>query len=280
MSPFLHLYRTVLEALFPLSPAERELSTFLPEDALAKLPPAPAFTGLVVPLPTARALFAYKDERVSKLVWNIKYKRSAHAVKIGGYALWQRIRIINRSIYKERTTGATRDSQDTPSAPAGAAAGSPSPSLSPKRPSNLRVAPVVLIPMPITKKRRRERGYNQCELLIDEMERLKTANNSNPSANEAPSAARIFFEKDLLVRIHHANRQTLKNRADRIEGAKGIFAVNEEVAKRFKISDSGFENVILIVVDDVITTGSTMKAAMDALKSAGFGDVRGLALAH
>ena len=40
------------------------------------------------------------------------------------------------------------------------------------------------------------------------------------------------------------------------------------------------KNIPLIIIDDVITTGSTMFEAMETLKKAGFDDVHGLSLAH
>lgn len=224
------------EALFPFSPAEKELFSYSPESACEILPPAPAFTGLAVPLPEAHAVFAYKDKRVEKLVWNIKYKKSALAVKIGGYALWREL------VQK----------------------GEPS--------------HIILIPMPITDRRRRERGFNQCELLVDEIAKL-----NREKENGRPNIS-LRIEKDTLTRTHHASRQTLKGRADRVESAKGVFAVNELNEKATeksaeKIAEQ-FKDSTIIIIDDVITTGSTMREAIDTLKAAGFENVHGLALAH
>jgi len=220
-----------VDALFPLADAERALASMSPEQALAELPPAPPYDGSVADLGLGmRSIFAYQDERASKLVWSIKYKRSAHAVKLGGYALYRSV--------------------------AGTA---------------------LIVPMPITERRRRERGYNQCELLIDEIRRLDMAGDvTHDTSGDAPrhAVSPLSFDADLLERIHHVSRQTLKSRADRLESAKGIFAVNEEAAARY---DKGLP---IVVIDDVITTGSTMKAALDALRAAGFTDVRGLSLAH
>lgn len=237
---------TVLDALFPLSSAEQELFLLSPEAALQELGRAPDYSGLAVPLPGARSVFAYKDERVAKLVWNIKYKRSALAVKIGGYALWHEFSESHNSDASATT--------------------------------------ILIIPIPITAQRRRERGYNQCELLIDEVERLLK---EQIDLSLVPNAERIHyvFEKNLLIRTHHAARQTLKGREDRVESAQGIFGVDEKAIERLGINilkDSGtaIEKVRVIMVDDVITTGSTMHEAIETLKKAGFEDVRALSLAH
>lgn len=116
---------------------------------------------------------------------------------------------------------------------------------------------VTLIPIPISKKRRRERGYNQCELLVDEIIRLD---------------ADKIFKKDynLLIRSKHIERQTLKGREERIENSKNIFEVvkNEEFNQK------------IILIDDVTTTGSTLKEAIETLADAGYTEIEALTVAH
>jgi len=207
-------YNAVLDALFPLSPAEEAVAKLTPEIALETLPRAPEFGSHTVPLPGVKAVFSYKDDRVSKLVWGIKYKKSAHFARIAGYALW-------------RELSQTKDA--------------------------------LLVPMPMTARRRRERGYNQCELLVDEVMKLDTD-------------GRFSVAKDLLMRTQHKSQQKLNDRSDRLTEAKGIFTVNERTAIDKKLR--------VIVIDDVITTGSTMKEAIDTLSAAGFENVSGISLAH
>ena len=238
------IYQTILDALFPVSAAERELFSLQPEEAWEKLPRAPGYAGLAVPLQNTRSLFAYKDERVAKLIWHIKYKKSKLAVHIGAYALMR--------FFQEQTTH--NDARK-----------------------------IIIVPIPITRKRRRERGYNQCELLTDEMKRLYTKSIQQRTAHA--SASLFEFEHNLLIRTHHAARQTLKDRADRIESAKGIFGVNMEVASQWLPLDSGANSAAsahhrIFIIDDVITTGSTMFEAIDTLKKAGFMNVSGLSIAH
>ena len=68
----------------------------------------------------------------------------------------------------------------------------------------------MLIPIPISRKRRRERGYNQCELIVDEMIKI------NPNLKK---------DSNLLMRTRHIDKQTFKNRKERIENIKNIFEV-------------------------------------------------------
>ncbi len=204
-----------LDSLFPLAREEDELFLLSPDKAWQTLAKAPK-----PPVSSADSVFAYKDERVRKLIWNIKYKRSAKAVAIGGYALFVALKSL---------------------------------------PKNSEYPPI-LIPMPITPKRLLERGYNQCQLLVDEVTRLDIDH-------------KFSIEKELLLRVHHDSRQTLKNRQERLASTKGIFEVNKEKA-------SGLSNRTIIVIDDVITTGSTINEAMAALRNAGLRNVSGLSLAH
>ena len=268
MNFFGTIYQTVLDALFPLTNEEREILTMTPEMAFEKLPQAPEYSE---PLPGMNSIFAYKDERVAKLVWNIKYKKSKVAVKIGGYALWRRLVEID---------GQTQDGNLKLEFESGVVGVDP-------ESSALQSGKILLIPLPITDRRRKERGYNQTELLVDEIARLDTEK-------------RFMISKDLLVRTKHVARQTLKGREERLEGSKGIFAVNkktteqlnhriceqlkngaiEQFGKDMSSNTGEFKCISVVIIDDVITTGSTMKEACAALRAAGFTHVTGLSVAH
>ncbi len=123
---------------------------------------------------------------------------------------------------------------------------------------------VVIVPMPITKARRRERGFNQCELILDEIQKLDTEK-------------RLVYARNLITRVRHTSRQTMKDRAGRLESVKDLFALNETAASRIRLHAS---NLFIVIIDDVITTGSTMKDAIMTLRHAGFEHTYGLAVAH
>ncbi|MES3030898.1 MAG: hypothetical protein V4697_00615 [Patescibacteria group bacterium] len=116
---------------------------------------------------------------------------------------------------------------------------------------------IVLIPIPISKKRRKERGYNQCELLIEEILKLDTEK-------------RISKDFLILTRPKHQERQTDKNREERIHNAQHIFSA---------VKQDGTQKT-LVIIDDVTTTGSTLREAREVLLQAGYTDVRGLTIAH
>lgn len=233
MSIFNSFFEIILEAIFPSSKTDNLLFSYSKERALEILPPAP-----VSPITFTQSIFAYKNDLVKSLIWNIKYKKSTKALEIGAYAMYLEIIKIANSIKAKQ---------------------------------------VLLIPIPISYRRKNERGYNQCELLLNKI--VEFDNNLGKSSNEQI----IISCNDLLNRTTHKDRQTLKDRSHRLEDAKNIFGINQESLDRLKIEldklNAGFETVV-IVIDDVITTGSTIKEAIVTIRKAGFKNVRGLSLAH
>ncbi len=116
---------------------------------------------------------------------------------------------------------------------------------------------ITLIPIPISKSRRKERGYNQSELLIDEILRHDTDH-------------KIKKDFNLLTRTKDIEKQTHKNRNERISNTENIFKVTQTYNTTDKI----------VIIDDVTTTGSTIREARDCLISAGYSDITGQTLAH
>ena len=119
----------------------------------------------------------------------------------------------------------------------------------------------LIIPVPLSSKRRRERGFNQCEILLDGLAKLDTGN--------------IFeINKNLLIKIKDTSSQTkTDSRASRLKNLRGAFAVSEDSG-----ADAAGRNII--VIDDVTTTGTTLSEAMKTLRRAGAKKVLGIALAH
>ena len=119
--------------------------------------------------------------------------------------------------------------------------------------------PVLLVPVPLTSKRMKKRGYNQSELLIQAM--LK--NNSDHG---------LYLEKNLVAKIKDTVPQAeIKKRAHRLKSQKDCFRV---------LPNSKTKSEIIILVDDVTTTGATLLALHDILKKDGFKKVYALTIAH
>lgn len=112
----------------------------------------------------------------------------------------------------------------------------------------------VIVPVPLGKERRKERGFNQVEEV----------------ANRAAKQLGGAVDATLLIRVRETTSQISLPRRAREENMRGAF----KATRRADASHT------YIVIDDVLTTGATLQAAIDALKKAGAEHIIPLALAH
>ncbi len=137
-------------------------------------------------------------------------------------------------------------------------------SLSGRR-KNFSAAPFLVIPIPLSKKRERWRGFNQAEILAREFS--------------------VYFGYKLclnLKRIKHKKPQAALNEAERLENMKNTFVWQDTNKNQPGASENIKKNLgdyTIILVDDVITTGATLNEAARVLKSAGAKKIYGLVLA-
>ena len=108
-----------------------------------------------------------------------------------------------------------------------------------------------LIPVPLHPSKKRKRGFNQSEILAFEVSRKL----------ELPVL------KDVLVRKKRTKDQTNLNAKQREENVRGAF----KVKSKDKVSGKQ-----IILVDDVITTGATLRECAKTLIQAGAKKVLGL----
>ncbi len=101
-----------------------------------------------------------------------------------------------------------------------------------------------IIPIPIHKKRLKQRGYNQAEIL----------------AAYLSEYLKINLENEVLSRVKNTKAQKELNPKERIKNLKEAFIGNIEYKNYFK-------NVLL--VDDIYTTGATIEACTRSLKAIG-----------
>jgi ComF family protein len=113
----------------------------------------------------------------------------------------------------------------------------------------------VIVPVPLHPRRRRERGFNQAEVLAQELAR-------GVGRPCAPAA---------LVRRKDTAPQTGLTAAARRRNVAGAFAVRRQVQVAGRV---------VALVDDVLTTGATVQACAHALLEAGASEVRLVAVAR
>lgn len=107
-----------------------------------------------------------------------------------------------------------------------------------------------IVPVPLHTKRLAERGYNQAQLL----------------AEQVASIMRIGCEVNAMQRIRETKSQVSISGTDRLGNIKDAFVAKSQFVNGRSI----------LVIDDVYTTGSTLSACGEALLSAGATHVYGL----
>lgn len=111
---------------------------------------------------------------------------------------------------------------------------------------------LLVIPIPLTAKRLRWRGFNQAEII----------------ARDFSKYFAYKFNSD-LKREGKQNTQASLNENDRLENIKNAF----------RWSGKNLEGKNILLIDDVVTTGATINEAAETLKKAGAGAIYGLVLA-
>lgn len=114
----------------------------------------------------------------------------------------------------------------------------------------------LLVPVPLTRRRLLARRFNQAAILAQEVGRHATAR----------------YAPLVLGRVRSRPPQVGLSRQQRRDNVAGVFAVPSEAR-------DGIAGARIVLVDDVITTGATVRAAARALKKAGAARVDVLALA-
>jgi ComF family protein len=113
----------------------------------------------------------------------------------------------------------------------------------------------VVVPVPLDQGRMRERGYNQAELIAKPLARVLG----------------IPYRSYLLLRTRPRPNQLRLTRRERWETVRGAYATHKTAQ---------VDNLRVLLVDDVFTTGATLDACSRALKGAGAARVAGLTVAR
>jgi predicted amidophosphoribosyltransferase len=171
---------------------------------------------------------------------------------------------------------------------------------------------IVLLPIPSSKARQKEKGFNQCVLICHELLKIDQERNENNFT---------LLENFLIKKVDTPHQARVSNRKTRLNNLRNTFSINElawpglrnnplrltrtnhsegfseaqpdnkaggMLSERLGTPLSvesippAFSKYSFIIIDDVITTGATMNEAFRALKTAGIqpAKIRGYALAH
>ncbi len=102
----------------------------------------------------------------------------------------------------------------------------------------------IILPVPIHRKRKQKRGYNQSELIAKEV-----AKNTN-----------IEYSNKVLIKIVDTVPQSTLNQSQRMENVLGIYEV---------INSQNINQKRILLIDDIYTTGSTVNECSKILKQNG-----------
>jgi competence protein ComFC len=170
------------------------------------------------------AVFDYRDPIIKKAIWELKYYHKRYLGRKLGQLLYE---FLVEDISDIRTYALGR--------------------------------PILVIPVPISKKKTLTRGYNQS---------LAIAKGFCNSSTE-----QIFELKDKIVikKVETLPQARITNRKRRLENIKGVFEIKnkDEVKGR-----------TIIIIDDVTTTGGTINEISKILKKSGAKKVIGFTIAH
>lgn len=206
------MLKTVLQPILEfLFPTPEDIIDFETHPNTELLPPSDNT------IPNCHSLFAYHNEKVKHLVWEIKYYRNKKVADQVGKLIAQKIL---------QTIPNTRET--------------------------------ILIPVPLTKQRLKERGFNHTELL---------------SASVLAHLPNNFMlAPDSVEKIRHTPKQnSIENREDRFKNIQNTFQVSNPEAIKEKST---------IIIDDVVTTGATVNEVRNVLLKAGAAGCTIFTIAH
>lgn len=98
-----------------------------------------------------------------------------------------------------------------------------------------------IVPLPLSKRKMRQRGYNQCDYIAKGLSR----------------ATGIPVIKNAVKRLKSNETQTHKSRDERWQNVEGIFALSDATL---------IEGKHILLIDDILTTGATLASCAKSIQ--------------
>ncbi len=112
-----------------------------------------------------------------------------------------------------------------------------------------------IIPIPMYSKKKRQRGYNQTELI----------------ANQLSLLSKVEMRTDLLIKNRQTKSQSKLKRQERLDNLKGAFSLGKDIEY--------LEGKNILLVDDVVTTGTTLNTCAKILREQGICSIYAIVIA-
>ncbi len=114
---------------------------------------------------------------------------------------------------------------------------------------------IILIPIPLHRKRERERGFNQASLI----------------ARELGNKIGVEVRNSVIKRVKNTKSQAKQDSLTRRKNIKGAFEINNNFS---------LENKLVFIIDDVCTTSSTLEECAKEIDKLNPKEIWGLVLAR
>jgi ComF family protein len=213
------VWERILDFLFP----RRAFEHFLARATSATFAQRLEKTHYETPIKGVTAILPYRDPLVRRTIWALKYRGNPDAGRLLGTILFD---FIFEDFADTRQFSAERQA--------------------------------LLVPLPLSHARLRQRGFNQCALICEAFDALDTDK-------------LLDYQPRALARIKDTESQTKqKDKRSRLANVVGAFKADRTIVSGRTV----------IVVDDVVTTGATLREAHRALRKAGARRVYCYALSH
>ncbi len=201
------MWKNFLDLLFPFYYDQDFLNNLTSERFLSLTTPA-----LVSLTPNTLSIVNYKNKLVKKAIWSLKFKNNQALAKLFA-------EIIYDNLVEELSNLKLTVNFDQP----------------------------ILVTVPLSRQRQRERGYNQVDLIAKIIAQIDQNNF-------------LEYRENILRKVRDTQAQSqTKNKVERLKNLKGCFKV---------IIPEIIKNRNLILLDDVTTTGATLTEVVRTLKLA------------